>query len=60
MKKIFTLVLALMGFAGAANAASVNDVAVCKHSYVLVCDEVTNNGTFKPAKNTLVGDGFKC
>ena len=26
MKKIFTLVLALMGFAGAANAASVNDL----------------------------------
>ena len=58
MKKLITLALALLGFAGVANAASANDVAVCKHSYVLVCDEVTNNGTFKPAKNTLVGDGF--
>lgn len=58
MKKIFTLALALMGFASVGNAETVNDLAVCKHSYVLVCDEVTNNGTFKPAKNTLVGNGF--
>ena len=58
MKKLFTLALALLGFAGAANAATTDDLAVCKHSYLLVCDEVTNNGTVKPAKNTLVGDGF--
>lgn len=56
MKKLFTLALALMGFAGAANAASEGDIAVLKHSYVLVCDDVTNNGTVKPNKNTLVGD----
>ena len=47
-----------MGFAGAAKAATVNDIAVCKHSYVFVCDDVTNNGTVKPDKNTLVGNGF--
>ena len=41
MKKIFTLICALMGFAGAANAAStVDDIAPLKHSYVLVCDEL--------------------
>ncbi len=58
MKKIFTLALALIGLAGAAKAANVDDIAVCKHSYVFVCDEVTNNGTVKPDKNTLVGNGF--
>lgn len=58
MKKIFTLVLALMGFAGAANAASVNDLAVLKHSYVLVADDWNNNGTEKIAKNTLFGNDF--
>lgn len=56
MKKIFTLALALMGFAGAANAATVDDVVELKHSYVLVCDEWNNNGTEKIAKNTLYGD----
>ncbi len=56
MKKIFTLICALMGFAGAANAATEDDIAVTKHSYVLICDDVTNNGTVKPAKETLVGD----
>ena len=40
MKKIFTLVCALMGFAGAANAATVDDIEPLKHSYVLVCDEL--------------------
>ena len=44
MKKIFTLALALMGFAGAANAATVDDLAVLKHSYVLVIDDYSNNG----------------
>lgn len=56
MKKIFTLALALMGFAGVANAASVDDLAVLKHSYVLVGDDYTNNGTEKIAQNTLFGD----
>ena len=40
MKKIFTLALALMGFAGVSNAATVDDLAVLKHSYVLVGDDV--------------------
>ena len=56
MKKLFTLVCALMGFAGAANAATVDDIEVLKHSYVLVCDDYTNNGTGSRAKNTLFGD----
>ena len=58
MKKFFTLALALMGFAGVSNAATVDDLAVLKHSYVLVGDDVTNNGQEKIAKNTLFGNGY--
>lgn len=58
MKKIFTLALALMGFAGVANAASIDDVKVCKHSYVLVCDDYTNNGTGSRTKGGLFGDEY--
>ena len=52
MKKIFTLVFALMAFAGAASAATVDDLAVLKHSYVLVCD---NLGA-RPGGGVLFGD----
>ena len=58
MKKFFTLALALMGFAGVSNAATVDDLAVLKHSYVLVGDDGTNNGQEKIAKNTLFGNGY--
>jgi len=58
MKKLFTFALALMGFAGAANAETIDDVAVCKHSYVLVFDDWDNNGTAKPGKGKLFGNGF--
>ena len=58
MKKIFTLVLALMGFAGVVNAATVDDIAVCKHSYVLCFDDWDNNGGAKPGKGQLFGNGF--
>ena len=56
MKKIFTLVLALMGFAGAANAATTDDVQTLKHSYVLVFDDYTGNGTGSRSKGALFGD----
>ena len=52
MKKIFTLICALVGFAGAANAATVDDLAPLKHSYVLVCDELGA----RPGQNVLFGD----
>lgn len=58
MKKLFTLVFALMGLVANGNAASVDDVKVCKHSYVLVCDEWTNNGTVRPGKGNLFGDDY--
>lgn len=58
MKKIFTLICALVGLAATATAATIDDVAVCKHSYVLVCDEWNNNGTEKIAKGQLFGNGF--
>ena len=59
MKKLFTLAIALLGFAGVANAASVDDLQVCKHSYVFVADEnspVEEKILFY--KNTLFGDGY--
>jgi hypothetical protein len=59
MKKLFTLAIALLGFAGVANAASLDDLQVCKHSYVFVADEnspVEEKVLFY--KNTLFGDGY--
>ena len=61
MKKLFTLVCAVMGLVANVNAAAIDDLQVCKHSYVLVCDEWTNNGTLRPgnaAGNYLFGDGY--
>jgi len=40
-----------MGLAGAANAATVDDIAVLKHSYVLVCDDLGA----RPGKGVLFG-----
>ena len=58
MKKLFTLCLALVGLSGVANAATVDDIRVCKHSYVLVADDYTNNGTGSRAAGTLFGGGL--
>lgn len=58
MKKIFTLICALVGIVASGFAQTVADLEVCKHSYVLVGDEVTNDGTEKVAKNSLYGDGY--
>ena len=58
MKKLFTLICALVGMTSSVNAATIDDVKVCKHSYVLVADEWTNNGTVRPGKGNLFGDGF--
>jgi hypothetical protein len=52
MKKFFTLICALVGFASVANAATVDDIAVCKHSYVLVCDQLGA----RPGKGVLFGN----
>ena len=59
MKKVFTLLCGLFCFAGVVMAAStINDVKVCKHSYVLIGDDYTNDGTVKPLNYTLIGDGY--
>ncbi len=63
MKKIFTLICAFVGMTSAVNAETIDDVAVCKHSYVLVMDQVTGtvkgvNKGAKPGKGQLFGDGF--
>jgi len=59
MKKFFTLICALVASASAMFAAKIDDVAVCRHSYVLVLDEVTGAASpVKPGKGNLFGDGF--
>lgn len=58
MKKFFTLICALVATAATAFAAGIDDLPVCKHSYVLVADEVNNNGTEKIAKGVTYGDFF--
>lgn len=58
MKKLFTLALALLGFSAASQAETIDDVAVCKHSYVLVFDDWDGAGTAKPGKGKLFGDGY--
>lgn len=58
MKKIFTLICALVGIVASGFAQTVADLEFCKHSYVLVGDDVTNNGTEKIANNSLFGDGY--
>lgn len=58
MKKLFTLVCALMGMTASVNAATIDDVKVCKHSYVLVADDYTNDGTYKLGKGELFGDDY--
>ena len=58
MKKIFTLIAALVGFASISSAATVDDIAPLKHSYVLVCDDWNSNGTEKIASGSLYGNGF--
>ena len=58
MKKLFTLICALIGMTATVSAATVNDIKVCEHSYVLVMDDVTNNGTSRPGGGTLIGDDF--
>ncbi len=55
MKKIFTLIIALMGFVGVANAATVNDIKVCQHSYVFNCATYAEVGR---SKANLFADGF--
>ena len=56
MKKIFTFAMALVAFAGVAKAATVDDLEPLKHSYVLVADDVTNNGTTATGAKALFGD----
>ena len=57
MKKLFTLVCAVIGLVATGNAATIDDVNVCKHSYVLVFEDWFN-GTAKPGKGNLFGDNY--
>ena len=55
MKKFFTLIFALMGFAVAANASTVDDIKVCKHSYVFDCAAYAEVGR---TKGSLFADDY--
>ncbi|MCR5362265.1 MAG: chitobiase/beta-hexosaminidase C-terminal domain-containing protein [Bacteroidales bacterium] len=48
----------LLIWAASSSAATVDDLKVCKHSYVLVADDYTNNGTGARTKGALFGDGY--
>ncbi|MCQ2220999.1 MAG: chitobiase/beta-hexosaminidase C-terminal domain-containing protein [Prevotella sp.] len=54
MKKFFTLICAMI-CAVAANAANESDIVEMKHSYVLVCDNYTGNGTVARVKGSIFG-----
>ena len=56
MKKIFTLIVALIGLAGVASASTVDDLQTLKHSYVFTADDYTSNGTGTRTKGDLFGD----
>lgn len=56
MKKIFTLIVALVGLTSVASAANADDIQPLKHSYVLVADDYTGNGTVGRTKGSLFGD----
>lgn len=56
MKKIFTLIVALVGFVGLASASTADDIQPLKHSYVFVADDYTSNGTGSRTKGGLFGD----
>ena len=48
----------LFGYSGASRAATVDDLKVCKHNYVMVADDYTNNGTGSRTKGGLFGDEY--
>lgn len=56
MKKIFTLIVALVGLVGLASASTADDIQPLKHSYVFVADDYTSNGTGSRTKGGLFGD----
>jgi len=58
MKKIFTLICALVAFAGVANAASADNIKLCKHSIVFVADDYTGFGTASRAAGSLFGGDY--
>ena len=57
MKKIFTLICALVGLVASVNASDVKDLILSKNSYVVNFSDVTNNGAAKPGKGVLFADG---
>ncbi len=57
MKKLFTLICALVGFTSFASASTVDDLLEIKHSMVFVFDDYTINGTGSRTNAQLFGNG---
>ena len=55
---IVMMVNIIMGSPSVSNAETVDDISVCKHSYVLCFDDWDGNGIGKPGKDKLFGNGF--
>ncbi|MBQ8361234.1 MAG: chitobiase/beta-hexosaminidase C-terminal domain-containing protein [Bacteroidaceae bacterium] len=58
MKKVFTTLFAAFGMAAALSAATVDDIKPMQHSYVMVFDNYTGNGTVARTKGTLFGGNY--
>ncbi len=58
MKKLFTLICALVGMVSFASASTVDDLLEIKHSMVFVFDDYTVDGTATRYSGTLFGNGY--
>lgn len=58
MKKVFTTLFAAFGMAATLSAATVDDIKPMQHSYVMVFDNYTGNGTVARTKGTLFGGNY--
>ena len=58
MKKLFFTLFALLGMTLAMNAQTVDDIKPMLHSYVMVFDNYTGNGTVPRVKGTLFGGNY--
>lgn len=58
MKKVFTALLALVGFTMYANAATVDEVKPLEQNYVCVLGDYTNDGAGSRVADALFGDDY--
>ncbi len=58
MKKMFTTLFAMLGLTMAMNAETVDDIKPMQHSYVMVFDNYTGNGTGARTAGALFGANY--